>query len=268
VPPADTTQPQAASPNPGVTPAAGPTAHAVVELKGVRRVYYKPDGSVLVEALRGIDVRIEPGQYVAIMGASGSGKSTMMNVLGCLDRPTFGQYFLDGHDVSGMSDEDLSRYRGRKIGFVFQAFNLIPELNVRENVEVPLFYQGVSPRDRHARASAILDKVGLGDRLNHRPSELSGGQQQRTAIARALVTNPSVLMADEPTGNLDSATGRSVLALFDELHQSGITIIMVTHDPDVAKRTQRVVRLRDGLVETDLLQTPVRPHDAALPTVH
>ncbi len=232
--------------------AASGAAPPVVELQQVKRVYYKPDGTVLVEALKGVSVAIRKGEYVAIMGSSGSGKSTMMNVLGCLDRPTSGKYLLDGQDCAVMNDEDLSRYRGRKIGFVFQAFNLIPELNIRENVEVPLFYQGVTPSERHRRAVESLSLVGLGDRLGHRPSELSGGQQQRTAIARALVTQPAVLMADEPTGNLDSTTGKAVLELFENLHRQGMTIIMVTHDPEIGRRAHRVIRLRDGLVESDV----------------
>lgn len=231
---------------------------AVVELRQVKKIYYKADGSVLVEALRGVDLRIPEGQYLAIMGSSGSGKSTMMNILGCLDRPTLGQYLLDGTATESMPDSEISAMRGRKIGFIFQAFNLIPELTIRENVEVPLFYQGAPPAERHARAVEALELVGLGNRIGHRPSELSGGQQQRCAIARALVTRPVVLMADEPTGNLDSATGRSVLKLFNELHAKGITIIMVTHDPEVARLCQRVVRLRDGLMESDVLQTPAR----------
>ncbi len=235
---------------------AAVASRPVVELRGVRRVYYKPDGTVLVEALRGVDISIPHGQYVAIMGSSGSGKSTMMNILGCLDRPTTGQYFVDGENVSTMGDEELSAFRGRKIGFIFQAFNLIPELTVRENVEVPLFYQGVSPAERHKRAVVALGLVGLDNRMGHRPSELSGGQQQRCAIARALVTEPVVLMADEPTGNLDSATGRSVLRLFANLHRQGKTIIVVTHDPFVASLCRRVIRLRDGLVEYDRMQTP------------
>jgi putative ABC transport system ATP-binding protein len=247
------------SPNPAAAPQGG--EGPIVELRGVKRVYYKPDGSVLVEALKGVDLAIPRGQYCAIMGASGSGKSTMMNLLGCLDRPTQGQYFLDGLDVSGMSDEQISAYRGRKIGFVFQAFNLIPQLSVRENVEVPLFYQGVSPRDRAERAVEVLRSVGLGERLDHRPSQLSGGQQQRTAIARALVTRPVLLMADEPTGNLDSATGKAVLQLFRELHDRGMTIIMVTHDPAIGAQCQRVVRLSDGLVEQDTL------NDAGAPAI-
>lgn len=228
-------------------------ALAVCELRGVTKVYYKPDGSVLVEALRGTDLVIPTGQYVAIMGPSGSGKSTLMNILGCLDQPTAGQYLLDGRDVAQMSDEDLSRYRGRKIGFVFQAFNLISQLTVQENAEVPLIYQGVPRSERSARAAKALGMVGLGDRMTHRPSELSGGQQQRAAIARALASEPVVLMADEPTGNLDSATGEAILTMFDELHANGMTIIMVTHDDSVASRCQRVVRLRDGRVESDTL---------------
>ncbi|MBL8990660.1 MAG: ABC transporter ATP-binding protein [Phycisphaerae bacterium] len=228
----------------------------MVELRDVKRVYYKPDGSVLVEALRGVSVSIPAGQYVAIMGASGSGKSTMMNILGCLDRPTSGIYLLDGQDCVTMNDEEISAYRGRKIGFIFQAFNLIPELTVRENVEVPLFYQGVSPAERRRKAEAVLGMVGLDQRLGHRPSELSGGQQQRCAIARALVTSPVVLMADEPTGNLDSATGKAVLKIFNDLHKIGITIIMVTHAPEVAALCQRVIRLRDGVIESDTMQEP------------
>jgi len=233
-----------------------PQAEVVAELRGVRKAYYKPDGSVMVEALRGVDLTIRRGEYVAIMGASGSGKSTLMNILGCLDRPTGGVYLLDGRDVTTMSDEALSAFRGRTIGFVFQAFNLIPQMTIEENVEVPLFYQKVKREERRARAVESLRLVGLGDRLGHRPRELSGGQQQRAAIARALVTRPVVLMADEPTGNLDSATGRAILDAFDRLHADGMTIVMVTHDNGVAARCQRVVRLADGVVESDTRQTP------------
>jgi putative ABC transport system ATP-binding protein len=227
-----------------------------VSVRGVRKTYFKPDGSIMVEALRGIDVEIKAGEYVALMGASGSGKSTLMNVLGCLDRPTSGAYFLDGKDVAVMSDEDVSVYRGHKIGFIFQAFNLIPQVTVLENVQVPLFYQGIDRVVRNERAREVLGKVGLDDRCDHRPRELSGGQQQRVAIARALVTRPVILMADEPTGNLDSKTGLQILALFDELHKSGMTIIMVTHDDSVARRCKRVVRLADGVVQSDVLVTP------------
>jgi putative ABC transport system ATP-binding protein len=236
---------------------------AVAELRAVRKTYYKPDGSVMVEALRGVDLTIRRGEYVAIMGASGSGKSTLMNLLGCLDRPTGGVYLLDGQDVTTMSDEALSAFRGRTIGFVFQAFNLIPQMTVEENVEVPLFYQKVPRQERRDRAIGSLGLVGLADRLGHRPRELSGGQQQRAAIARALVTQPVVLMADEPTGNLDSVTGRAILETFDRLHAAGMTIIMVTHDDHVAARCQRVVRLKDGLIESDTRQEPIRPADTA-----
>ncbi|MCC6951226.1 MAG: ABC transporter ATP-binding protein [Phycisphaerales bacterium] len=217
----------------------------------------------MVEALKGVELVIGKGEYVAIMGSSGSGKSTLMNVLGCLDRPTSGHYYLDGRDVGSMDDATLSDYRGRKIGFIFQAFNLIPELTIDENVAVPLFYQKVAKRDRLDRAREVLTMVGLGDRLDHRPRELSGGQQQRVAIARALVTRPVVLMADEPTGNLDSATGRAILNVFDRLNDEGMTIIMVTHDPAVSRRCKRVVRLGDGVVEFDRVQQPERPEEPA-----
>ncbi|MBL9000995.1 MAG: ABC transporter ATP-binding protein [Phycisphaerae bacterium] len=223
----------------------------VAELRGIRKTYFKPDGSVMVEALRGVDLTFMPGEYVAIMGSSGSGKSTLMNVLGCLDRPTDGVFLLGGRDVVGMSDEELSRFRGRTIGFIFQSFNLIPELTIVENVATPLFYQGTPRHERLERATESLRLVGLGDRLDHRPRELSGGQQQRVAIARALVTRPLVLMADEPTGNLDSATGKAILEVFDDLNRQGMTILMVTHDNSVAERCKRIVRLRDGVLESD-----------------
>jgi putative ABC transport system ATP-binding protein len=227
-------------------------ARPVADLRKITKTYYKPDGTVLVEALRGVDVCITEGEYVAIMGASGSGKSTLMNILGCLDRPTSGEYILDGRDVATMPDDELSRVRGRKIGFVFQAFNLISELTIVDNVEVPLFYQGVQKHERRERAIKKLELVGLGERLTHRPRELSGGQQQRTAIARSLVTEPSIIMADEPTGNLDSKTGESILQLVTKLHTEGMTIIVVTHDERVADRCQRVIRLRDGEIESDI----------------
>lgn len=234
-------------------PAGGVTSDQppVADLRGICRTYYKPDGSVLVEALRPIDLVVPRGQYLAIMGASGSGKSTLMNLLGCLDRPTAGRYLLAGRDVASMDDDEVSRIRGEQIGFVFQAFNLISELTIVENVEVPLFYQGVPRGERRRRAIATLEHVGLGDRLGHRPKELSGGQQQRVAIARALVTDPSIIMADEPTGNLDSATGKAILALIEELHARGMTIIMVTHDTAIASQCQRIIRLRDGVIESD-----------------
>lgn len=225
----------------------------IAELRSVRKVYYKPDGTVLVEALRGVDLSMMRGQYTAIMGSSGSGKSTLMNILGCLDRPTDGDYLLNGENVSHMDDESLSQFRGQTIGFVFQSFNLISQLTIEENVEAPLLYRGVNKHDRRERAIESLELVGLGNRLGHRPSELSGGQQQRVAIARALVGDPLVLMADEPTGNLDSTTGEAILQIIDDLHAGGMTIIMVTHDDEIADRCQRVIRLRDGLIETDIV---------------
>ena len=210
-------------------------------------------GPVTVEALRGVDIDFYERDYISIMGPSGCGKSTLMNLLGCLDRPTSGRYLLAGSDVAQMEDEELSRIRGEHIGFVFQAFNLIAERTVLENVEVPLFYQGVSRSQRRWRSESAIERVGLTDRLGHRPSELSGGQQQRVAIARAMVTEPSVLLADEPTGNLDSETGEAILQIFDELHRDGMTIIVVTHDDHIADRCQRVVQLLDGRIDSDEL---------------
>ncbi len=228
-----------------------PELAPAARLTGIRKVYYKPDGSILVEALKGLDLVIPRGEYIAIMGASGSGKSTLMNILGCLDRPTEGRYELDGSAVESLGDDELSRVRGQKIGFVFQAFNLISELTILENVEVPLLYQGIPAADRRERAIESLRLVGLENRVTHRPRELSGGQQQRTAIARALVGSPAILMADEPTGNLDSTTGKQILEIFEDLHSKGLTLIMVTHDDRIADRCQRVVRLADGLLESD-----------------
>lgn len=223
----------------------------VAEIQQVTKVYQKSKLAPPVHALAGVDLTIPRGQYVAIMGPSGSGKSTMMNIIGCLDRPTSGKYLLDGEDVATMSDERLSKVRGKRLGFVFQAFNLIPQLSVQENVAVPLFYQGISPAKRRELAAVALERVELADRMDHRPSELSGGQQQRVAIARALVNEPSILLADEPTGALDTKTGDAILALFEELHQSGQTVVVITHDEEVATHCERVVRLRDGLIDRD-----------------
>ncbi len=234
-----------------VSSGAASPQHAVAELLGIKKSYYKPNGEIMVQALRGVDLRINRGEYVAIMGSSGSGKSTLMNVLGCLDRPSEGDYLLDGKSISKMNDEELSHFRGQKIGFIFQAFNLIPQLTIEENIEVPLFYQAMPKRERRERALAALALVELTNRVGHRPRELSGGQQQRVAIARALVTNPRILLADEPTGALDSKTGAEVMALFDDLNRQGLTLILVTHDSHVAQHANRQITLSDGVIVED-----------------
>ena len=221
-------------------------------LRGISKHYFKPDGTVLVKALEKIDLDIPLGQYIAIMGASGSGKSTLMNILGCLDRPTHGTYELEGRDVAAMEDDELSRVRGERIGFIFQGFNLISELDIVENVCVPLLYQGIPRQERRDRALQALEEVGLSDRISHRPRELSGGQQQRVAVARALVTKPAIILADEPTGNLDSKTEATLLNLFDDLHRDGMTMIIVTHEQALADRSERTIRLRDGRIEHDI----------------
>jgi len=209
-------------------------------------------GTEEVHALRGVSIVIERGEYVAIMGPSGSGKSTLMNLIGCLDTPTKGSYLLNGKQVSKMNDDELARIRNEEIGFVFQTFNLLPRATALHNVELPLIYAGISSKNRNERAKEALDKVELSDRTTHRPNQLSGGQRQRVAIARALVNNPSILLADEPTGNLDSKTGVEIMSLFERLHEGGNTIILVTHEPDVAAHAHRVVSIRDGQVEKDV----------------
>lgn len=223
----------------------------VAAVKQLSKIYRKPGTNVEVAALRSIDIDFEEGEYTAIMGASGSGKSTLLNILGCLDRPTSGRYLLGGDDISVMEDDLLSEIRSRRIGFVFQNFNLIQQLTVLENLEVPMFYLGVSPADRRRRAIGMAERVGLAERLDHRPMQLSGGQQQRVCIARAMMNDPLILLADEPTGALDSKTGQAILELFDDLVASGRTILLVTHDPSVAHRCHRVIHLHDGGIARD-----------------
>jgi putative ABC transport system ATP-binding protein len=225
-------------------------ADAVIRVRALTREYRME--SETIHALRGVDLDIGRNAYVAIMGPSGSGKSTMMNVIGCLDTPTSGEYWLNGLEVSRMSDDELARVRNREIGFVFQTFNLLPRASALHNVELPLIYAGVRASVRRQRAARALERVGLADRMHHRPNELSGGQRQRVAIARALVNDPSILLADEPTGNLDSATSAEIMEVFAHLHGQGQTVIMVTHEADIAAHAHRVVTLRDGQVHSDL----------------
>ena len=208
-------------------------------------------GAEVVHALRGVDIQIQKNEFVACMGPSGSGKSTLMNLIGCLDTPTSGEYWLNGQKVSDLSDDELARIRNKEIGFVFQTFNLLPRANALHNVELPLIYAGLPAKERRERAAHALQKVGLGDRMDHKPNELSGGQRQRVAIARALVNEPSILLADEPTGNLDSATGNEIMGLFEELHTSGQTIVLVTHEHDIAAHARRQIHLLDGKIERD-----------------
>jgi len=225
----------------------------VIRIVGLTRDY--PMGGETVHALRGVDLEIQPNEYVAVMGPSGSGKSTLMNLIGCLDTPTAGQYWLAGTEVSRMSDDELARVRNRQIGFVFQTFNLLPRASALHNVELPLVYAGLPARERRQRAAQALASVGLGDRMEHRPAELSGGQRQRVAIARALVTEPSIILADEPTGNLDSTTSEEIMKIFEDLYRTcGQTIVMVTHEADIARHAARVVTLHDGMVSSDRLK--------------
>jgi len=226
-----------------------PAGPLVIDIAGVTKLYEM--GEETIHALRGVSVQIHRNEYLAIMGPSGSGKSTLMNMLGCLDTPTAGRYEFNGKNVASMIDDELADIRNREIGFVFQTFNLLPRSTALANVELPLIYAGYAPAERRARATRALENVGLGSRLHHKPNELSGGQRQRVAIARALVNSPSIILADEPTGNLDSKTGVEIMALFEQLYEQGNTLIVVTHEEDVARHARRIVRLRDGLIESD-----------------
>jgi putative ABC transport system ATP-binding protein len=233
---------------------------AVIHVENIARTYRV--GTEVIHALRTVTLDVGRNEYVALMGSSGSGKSTLMNILGCLDTPTAGRYLLDNVDVSGMTDNELAEIRNRRIGFVFQTFNLLPRNTALENVALPLIYAGVGKEEREQRARKVLEEVGLGDRVTHRPNELSGGQRQRVAIARALVTKPSIILADEPTGNLDSRTSEEIMSLFQEIHNRGNTVIIVTHEEDIARHAHRIVRLRDGTVESDT----VNPNPYSQPT--
>lgn len=233
----------------------------VIEIRDLKKIYKM--GTMLVKALNGVSFDVNHNEYIAIMGPSGSGKSTLMNMLGCLDTPSDGTYILNGSDVSDLDDSELAQVRNREIGFVFQTFNLLPRTDCLSNVELPLIYSGMKSSERKRIATETLEKVGLGDRLDHKPNELSGGQRQRVAIARALVNGPSILLADEPTGNLDTKTGDEIMNLFEELYRSGNTIIVVTHENDIANHARRILRLRDGLIESDeTVENPVLANSA------
>lgn len=227
----------------------------IIHLSSIRKSYFL--GKNELSVLKGIDLVINPNEYVALMGPSGSGKSTLMNILGCLDTPTSGQYILHGNDVSKMDDDALAEVRNKEIGFVFQQFNLMPRLTAIENVGVPLIYAGISRKEREERAAEMLKRVGLSDRARHKPNELSGGQCQRVAVARALINNPAIILADEPTGNLDSRTSEEIMEMFGQIHQSGNTVVLVTHEEDIAEHARRIVRLKDGVIENDRVNTPL-----------
>ena len=224
-------------------------SHPIIQAKNLTKHYTV--GSTIVKALDGLDIDIDKGSYIALMGPSGSGKSTLMNILGCLDTPSSGAYFLNDKDVSEVDDDLLAGIRNKEIGFIFQTFNLLPRYTALENVALPMIYAGIPKKERLARATEVLEKVGLGDRVTHKPNELSGGQRQRVAVARALVMNPSIIFADEPTGNLDSKTSEGIMQLFDEIHQDGNTLIVVTHEEEVAARAQKIIRLRDGKLDLE-----------------
>jgi putative ABC transport system ATP-binding protein len=224
-------------------------ANPIIQAKNLTK-HYKV-GSTIVRALDGLEIAIEKGSYIALMGPSGSGKSTLMNILGCLDTPTSGEYLLNNKDVSEVDDDSLAGIRNKEIGFIFQTFNLLPRYTALENVALPMIYAGINKKDRLARATEVLEQVGLGDRITHKPNELSGGQRQRVAVARALVMKPSIIFADEPTGNLDSKTSEGIMELFDEIHKAGNTLIVVTHEEEVAARAQKIIRLRDGKLDPE-----------------
>jgi putative ABC transport system ATP-binding protein len=228
---------------------------AILKLTGISRNYKV--GTELVQALKSVSIEINKNEYVALMGPSGSGKSTLMNILGCLDTPSSGEYFLNGKDVSKMNDDDLAEIRNKEIGFVFQTFNLLPRSSALDNVALPLIYAGLDKESRNKRAIEVLNQVSLSDRMHHKPNELSGGQRQRVAIARALVNNPSIILADEPTGNLDSKTSAEIMALFEDIYKKGNTIILVTHEEDIAQHAHRIIRLKDGLVDSDTINNNV-----------
>ncbi len=228
----------------------------VIKIRNITRDF--PLGNEVVKVLKGIDLDIERGEYVALMGPSGSGKSTLMNLLGCLDTPTSGTYELNGRDVSNMTDDELAEIRNKEIGFVFQTFNLLPRTTALENVALPMIYAGASKSERTQRAKQVLADVGLADRMDHKPNQLSGGQRQRVAVGRALVNHPSIILADEPTGNLDSKTSEEIMKLFGDIHKAGNTVILVTHEEDIAENAHRIIRLRDGIVESDTKKEVVR----------
>jgi putative ABC transport system ATP-binding protein len=227
-----------------------PIVNMLISIKNLNKTYRM--GAEIVEALKDVSIDIRQNEYVALMGPSGSGKSTLMNLMGCLDSPTRGEYWLNGKEVSTMEDSELAEVRNRDIGFVFQTFNLLPRLSALENVALPLVYAGVSREDRLAQSRKTLESVGLGDRVTHKPNELSGGQRQRVAVARALVNTPAIILADEPTGNLDTKTSYEIMGLFEEIHKAGNTVILVTHEQDIAMHAHRIIRMRDGLIESDL----------------